>query len=232
MERLPDVLEKPTIKRLDIALTTVDGSVNHDMVIAAHEARQFSTGGRHPHYRVVGGSDPRAGRTIYVGRRDGGKFLRCYEKGFELIKDVPDTFRKHVHSIQMDGHGWSDVTKVYRVEVEFKSGDGYVVPWSSVCSGRDSAFAGAYPFLASLLPGQLPVKMTRLPDLKPRLALASALENCRKSYGGILRAAFEAYGGDIARVWAAVCAEEPSASLVEAGVLTVDHMPKHARETV
>jgi DNA relaxase NicK len=232
MERLPDVLEKPTIKRLDVALTTVDGSVNHDMVIAAHEARQFCTGGRHPHYRVVGGSDPRAGRTIYVGRRDGCKFLRCYEKGFELIKDVPDTLRKHVHSIQMDGHGWSDVTKVYRVEVEFKSGDGYVVPWSSVCSGRDSAFAGAYPFLASLLPGQLPVKMTRLPDLKPRLALASALENCRKSYGGILRAAFEAYGGDMARVWAAVCAEEPSASLVEAGVLTVDHMPKHARETV
>ena len=230
IERLPDCLQKPDIKRLDIALTTVDGSVNHDMVIAAHEARQFGNGGRHPHYRVVGGSDPRAGRTIYVGRRDGGKFLRCYEKGFELVKLVPETWRKSITQIEVDGHGLSDIEKVYRVEVEFKAGDGYVIPWSSVCSGRDAAFTGAYPFTASLLPGQLPVKQVRLPDIKPRLALASALENCRKSYGGILRAAFEAYGGDMARVWSAVCAEEPSQSLLEAGVLTVDHGHVRARE--
>lgn len=223
IERLPESLEGADIKRLDIALTTTDGSVNHDMVIAAHVARQFCNGGRHPHYRVVGGSDPRAGRTIYVGRRDGGKFLRCYEKGFELVKLVPETWRKLITQIEVDGHGLSDIEKVYRVEVEFKAGDGYVIPWAAVCSGRDAAFAGAYPFTASLLPGQVPVTPKRLPDVRPRLALAAALENCRKSYGGILRAAFEAYGGDMARVWSAVCAEEPSRALVEAGVLTVDH---------
>jgi hypothetical protein len=137
---------------------------------------------------------------------------------------VPETWRKSINQIEVDGHGLADVDKVYRVEVEFKSGDGYVVPWASVCSSRDAAFAGAYPFTARLLPAQLPVKSVRLPDLRPRLALAAALENCRKSYGGILRAALDAYGGDLPKVWAAVCGEEPSQSLIEAGVMTVEHV--------
>jgi DNA relaxase NicK len=225
VETLPALLDKPTVRRLDIALTTYEGEITHDMVIQAHDDKRFGTGGRHPFRRVITSDDQWAGRTVYVGRREGAKFLRCYEKGLEMIsKGVAAGVPKSATlRAQFDYHGWADPFKVYRVEVELKPVDDQVVPWLACYTQRDSVFAGCYPWLESLMPGAKPVQCERLPEVAPKVALASALENCRRSYGAIIRAALQAYGGDEARVLRAIASEEPARALIEAGVLTVVH---------
>ena len=228
VECMPALVEQASIRRLDIAFTTYQGEVTHEMVINAHDAQQFGNGGRHPFRRVITSDDRWAGRTVYVGNRAGAKFLRCYEKGLEVISKALATGFKPSDSLmcEFDGYGYADPLKVYRVEVELKPVDCQVVPWSAVCSERDSVFAGAYPFCASLLPGAMPVVCDRLPDVAPRRALANGLENCRRSYGAIIRAALLAYGGDADRVMRAIASDEPAKALIEAGVLTVDHVAR------
>lgn len=220
---LVDILKEASLRRCDLALTTYNGSVNHEMVIAAHEARQFGTGGRHPHYRVLGGSDPRAGRTIYVGTREkSAKYLRAYEKGFETLqKHVPFSIRDMVKTIEFSGHGHAAIEDVYRVEVEFKATDEKVLPWTMV-TARDDYFAGAYPFCAALLPGAPERRVQSMPDFGARMELLSQLENVRRSYGRILRTAAMAFGSEQA-VLDIVMSDAPSDRLVAAGVLTVVH---------
>ena len=79
-----EALPSAQIRRLDIALTTWDGSIGHDRVVGAHKAGRFATGGRPPDLQQITSSNERAGRTCYVGSRKGDKFFRAYEKGFEL----------------------------------------------------------------------------------------------------------------------------------------------------
>lgn len=223
MAGLVYVLEGPaSIMRLDVAFTTHHGEVTHEDVIAAHGRREFGTGGRHPEYREVRGSDPRAGRTIYVGKREAGKFLRCYEKGFEMLKEVPAALRDKVTGVELDGVGMVDPAKVYRVEVEFKDRDDRVVPWTAI-TARDDYFAGAYPFCASLLPDAAPRRVQPMPDFSSKMALASAIDNCRRSYGRIIKAAALAYGNDMERLFSMLTHEKPAQHLVDAGVLLVDH---------
>lgn len=216
-EALPDALGEAEIKRLDIALTTYGGEVTHDMVLAAHDRGEFSSGGRQPHYRVIGGSDPRAGRTIYVGKRAAAdKMLRCYEKGFELLTHLPESMRAGVSHIN-----GCPVDQIYRVELELKAETKHI-RWQSI-GQRDEVFAGAYPFCASLMPGVAHVKLETFPDFKPVVAMETALDHCRRAYGGIIRAAILAHGGDAEKVLERIAATAPSRALIEAGVLTCAH---------
>jgi DNA relaxase NicK len=216
-EGLRDHLVESEIRRLDIALTTFKGEVTHERVIDAHARGKYSSGGRQPHYRVIGGSDPRAGRTIYVGKREGSdKMLRCYEKGFEMLRRVPECIRSTVTHI--DG---SQVESIYRVELELKAETKFI-PWTALMA-RDEVFAGAYPFCAELLPDAAHIKLQTLPDFKPRADLETALDHCRRAYGGIIRAALLAHDGDLAKVLERVSSPEPSRALIEAGILTVQH---------
>jgi len=203
------------IKRLDIALTTMLGQVTDQSIVEAYEAGMFTSGGRPPEMRSITSSDPRAGKTRYIGSRQSHKFLRCYEKGFELIKDVPFLKATATHI------GEHKVEDIYRVELEMKDVD-KVIPWEAI-NGRDEVFAGAYPFCAALLPGVPHWRMLGLPDLKPKAALETALNHCRVAYGPTLRAALMAFDGDSSKLLQRVLAETPSQALVEAGVLTVYH---------
>lgn len=220
-ERLPDVLGESEIRRLDIALTTYHGEINHDMVIAAHGQGLFSSGGRQPHYRVIAGSDPRAGRTIYVGKRAASdKMLRCYEKGFEMLRLVPESIRSSVTHINQDR-----VEEIYRVELELKP-ETKRISWSAIRQ-RDEVFAGAYPFCAGLLPGVEHVRLEALPDIKPVMTLERSIDNCRRAYGGALAAAILAFGGGPEaeeKVLQLITSPTPSRRLIEAGVLTCDHV--------
>lgn len=215
---LVDTLEEAEIKRLDIALTVFEGEINHDLVIAAHGRNEFCSGGRQPHYHMIGGgSDPRAGRTIYIGKRaDSNKMLRCYEKGFEMLKSVPETMRRGVTHIN-----GALVEKIYRVELELKANEKYI-HWPCITQ-RDEVFAAAYPFCASLLPGVSHVKLESLPDFRPIMALETSLDHCRRAYGPILRAALLAHGGDREKVFNRILSSMPSTALIDAGVLTVEH---------
>jgi len=213
---LQNVLTQASIKRLDIALTTYNGEVTDLRILEAHQSGQFTAGGRPPVMTHIGSTDPRAGRTRYIGSRKSHKFLRCYEKGFELLKDMPRSQRDSVTDI-----GGHLVENIYRVELELKDVD-KLIPWEAI-SGRDSIFASAYPFCAELLPN-LPIwRMANLPDFKARASIDTAADNCRTSYGRTLRALLMVNRGDKAATLDMVLAAQPSDRLVESGALTIDY---------
>ena len=229
-ENLPNVLLEAEINRIDIALTTQKNEVNDAIVVAAHEAGKFTCGGRPPVMESRLSSDPCGGRTRYIGKRSNHKFLRCYEKGWELLKDLPENaqFIKKIPDLMLefDGYGMANPQDVYRVELELKNVDKFI-PFT-VIGRRDHVFAGAYPFCAELLPGAQHWVMQELPSFKPRAGLLKSLENAFLSYGGIIKAAHLAYGGDDAallKIGKLIMANEPSRRLVDSGVLSVDHEP-------
>lgn len=209
IEELPSA----ELRRLDVALTTWDGEVTHEDVVKAHTAGRFITRGRPPAMRQITSSDPRAGRTCEIGTREkAAKFMRCYEKGFEMAgKSVGEV-------THIDGKRVEDI---YRCEVEFKAAN-VEIPWE-VVERRDHYFAGAYPFCADVLPNVESDVMMRRPDRAPQADLALALANCRNQFGSILYTALRAYQGDMTAVWDKVVGDHHSQALLEAGVLLVDH---------
>ena len=172
VEKLP----MAQVRRLDLALTTWRGEVGHDRVVRAHGAGRFITRGRPPHLRQITSSDPRAGRTCYIGKREESeKFMRCYEKGFELVAKMG---RQPGDVTHIDGFKVEDI---YRCEVELKA-QSEAIPWE-VIERRDQYFAGAYPFCADILPGIEADILQRRPERAPQTDLAVALENCRIQFG-------------------------------------------------
>lgn len=199
------------LRRADIALTTWRGEVTHDQVVNAHEAGRFTHKGRPPNMRTITNSDPTAGRTVYIGQRTADKFLRCYEKGYELAAKSPGL--THV-----DGFPIADI---YRTELELKAST-TDLPWE-VIHRRDQYFAGAYPFCADILPGVEADILQRRPERAAQRDLAAALANVRVQYGATLFTALHAYHGDIGAVWDLVVGDKHNQALLEAGVLLVDH---------
>lgn len=205
------------VRRLDLALTTWKGEVDHHQVVQAHTDGRFITKGRPPKLQQVISSDPRQGRTCYIGEREkSDKFMRCYEKGLQLANTyggkLPGTIT-HISDCRVED--------IYRCEVELKASN-QDIPWE-VIERRDQYFAGAYPFCADILPGIESDILKRRPDREPQVSLAAALENCRVQFGPTLYTALMAYGGDMTAVWDKVVGREHSRPLLEAGVLLVDH---------
>ena len=209
LERLPEA----QVRRLDIAATTWNGEIRHNMVVEAHTQGRFMTGGRPPDLQQITSSNDRAGRTCYVGRRTSDKFFRAYEKGFELAAKCRGTEVTHI-----DGHPLEDI---YRCEVELKA-ENTPIGWD-VIERRDQYFAGAYPFCADVLPGIEADILMRRKERAPQTDLAVALENCRIQFGPILYTALRAYHGDIGAVWDKVIGDHHCDALTNAGVLLVDH---------
>lgn len=210
-----EALPSAEIRRLDIALTTWAGEVTHERVVQAHADGRFVTRGRPPAMQTITSTDPRAGRTCYVGKREkADKFFRAYEKGFELASKCP----RIGEVTHIEG---SPVEDIYRCELELKA-ETTPIPWE-VIERRDQYFAGAYPFCADVLPGVEADILKRRPERAPQTELAAALENCRIQFGPTLFTALRAYHGDMTAVWDKVIGDHHAQHLVEAGVLLVDH---------
>jgi len=212
-----EALPSAQLRRLDLALTTWNGELNHGQVVAAHTAGRFITGGRPPALRQIISSDLRAGRTCEIGTREkSDKFMRCYEKGFQLAAKYASRLPGELTHI--DGKRVDDI---YRCEVEFKAvcTD---IPWE-VIERRDQYFAGAYPFCGDVLPGVEADILMRRPQRAPQIDLQAALDNCFIQYGPTLYTALRCYGGDIGAVWDKVVGKHHNKQLVEAGVLLVEH---------
>lgn len=200
------------IRRLDIALTTWNGQVSHDLVVNAHSRGRFGTGGRNPDLQQITSSNPIAGKTCYIGNRKSDRFLRAYEKGYEMNAKAGGNLT------HIDGHRIEDI---YRTELELKA-SATVLPWSLI-ERRDEYFAGAYPFCAELLPEVDADVLQRRPDREPQTDLSTALANIKTQYGATLFTALHSYGGDMTTVWDKIIGTEHSKPLLEAGVLLVDH---------
>ena len=213
--RRVEEMESAQLRRLDIALTTWEGQITHDMVVQAHTAGRFTIR-RPPELRQITSSDPRAGRTCYIGKRDADKFMRCYEKGFEMAAKYASRVPGEVMRV-----GENAVGDIYRCEGEFKA-TATDIPWE-VIERRDQYFAGAYPFCADILPGVEADILMRRPEREPQIDLKAALDNCRIQFGPTLFTALTAYHGDIMAVWDKVIGKQHNQTLLEAGVLLVDH---------
>jgi phage replication initiation protein len=212
LEQLPDC----QIRRLDVALTTWDSEVGHDMVVKAHQEGRFITRGRPPVLTQITSSSERAGRTCYIGQREkSDKFARCYEKGYELAAKMPMFGSKVTH---IEGH---PIEGIYRCEMEFKAVKSDI-PWD-VVKRRDQYFAGSYPFFGDVLPNVDSDILHRRPERGIQADLALALENARIQYGPTLYTALRAYRGDIGAVWEKIVGDHHSQPLIEAGVLLVEH---------
>lgn len=203
-------------RRLDLALTTWSNEVTYEQVIDAHGRGRFTTRGRTPELRELLSSDPRAGRTAYVGQRKSDKFLRAYEKGFQLEKAYPE----HMRGAGFCVSGYPS-EGIFRNEVEFKAAE-RPIPWECI-DRRDEYFAGAYPWCADILPGVDADILQRRPERAPQTDLAVALANCRTQWGATIFTALHAYHGDMGAVFEKLCGKEHNKALVEAGVLLVDH---------
>ena len=210
-----EALPASELRRADVALTTWRGEITHGHVLAAHAAGRFTTRGRPPTMRQIISSDPNDGRTIYIGKRDADKFLRCYEKGLELCGKFGLAVDENTCIDGCPVHG------IYRIEAEFKAKDS-VVPWELVAQ-RDQYFAGCYPYLAELLPGVEADILMRRPDRAPQLELQAALRNVRAQYGATLFTALTCFHGDVGRLMEEIVGREHNKAMVEAGVLNVDH---------
>lgn len=211
-----EALPSAQLRRLDVALTTWEGQVTHDQVVKAHTAGRFTIR-RPPKLQQILSSDPRAGRTCYIGERErSDKFMRCYEKGFELAAKYAGRLPGELTHI--DGKRIEDI---YRCEVEFKA-TGTDIPWE-VVERRDQYFAGAYPFCGDVLPGVESDILMRRPQRAPQTDLQAVLDNCRIQYGPALYTALRAYHGDMTAVWDKIVGDHHSQALIEAGVLLVEH---------
>ena len=214
---LVEALPRAEIRRLDIALTTWDSEIGHDLVVDAHTASRFCSGGRPPALQQITNSDPRAGRTCNIGKREGAdKFFRGYEKGFELVGKLPPSLGDAC--THLEGH---PVEGIYRCEVELKA-ENRPIPWECI-ERRDQYFAGSYPFCADVLPGVEADILMRRPERAAQTELAAALQNLKVQWGQTLFTALAAYGGDMTAVWDKVVGKGHNVALVEAGVLLVDH---------
>lgn len=208
-----EALPSAQLRRVDIALTTWRGEVTHERVVDAHTAGQFTTGGRPPNLRQIISTDPRAGRTCYVGSREWDKFFRAYEKGYELAAAFPAGTVTHIEGFPVED--------IYRCELECKAA-GQDLPWAMV-GQRDQYFAGAYPFCADLLPEVQPDILQRRPERTPRNELAAAFAHLRAQWGDVIFTGLAAHHGDIGAVMAKIIGRKHSQRLLEAGVLLVDH---------
>lgn len=208
IEQLPQA----QLRRLDIALTTWEGQITHNMVINAHAAGRFTKGGRPPNLQQIISSDERAGKTAYVGNRKADMFFRGYEKGYEMASKGPGIVT-HINK--------HPVEDIYRCEIELKASTRELT-WDLI-ERRDQYFAGSYPFCSDMLPGIEADILERRKDRAPQTDLAAALENVRIQYGNTLFTALVAHGGDMTTVWDRIIGREHNKALLEAGVLLVDH---------
>lgn len=240
MDVCTDQLSTFELKRVDVALDRFDGSHWHE-VDEAWKAGEFSPpgGGKKPKAKPIDSRRPEDGRTYYVGNRESAKFYRGYEKGLQLLgpqisaaqERDPEGFdfasmffREDVRIENEDGEAKLVTFALrdwWRDEVEFKPVDN-PLPLDLV-EERDQYFAGAFPYLARVLPTADAHPLITRRERMPQLELAKLLETVRHQYGNSLFTALHAYHGDIGAVWSKIVGRKHSQALLAAGVLLVDH---------
>lgn len=206
-------------KRVDIALTTCDGSVSIKTVEAAHASGGFRSGGRNPKMKEVRSSCVTDGQTRYIGQREQPKFLRAYEKGYQLANEFALRLKSHGGArIEVEGMKIDDkpVQDIFRVELELKP-EPELFPMD-VMTNRDAYFSGAYPYLSTLVESK-PQTFQLTAQRQAVAQMDAALMECRRQYGDILFTALAVHQGDITAIWDKIIGQKHSKSLLAAGVL-------------
>jgi len=160
-----NVLEKPRITRIDIALDFFNGEVNHDSVIKAYEDGAFKPANafKKPTIKTEGsvsGEGINLGRTVYIGNKKSSKFIRCYEKGLERFSKLTQDLEEEVKASYLANLANLECSEFeptapetslldwYRLEVQYGNADRELT--IDVLTNRDNYFSGAYPYLEDL----------------------------------------------------------------------------------
>lgn len=226
-------LDGYSVKRVDIAYDTFDTSKGFDATLEAYRHGGFNTGGRPPKCEPMKPERFEDSAIIRIGNRERDKYYRGYEKGKEQlgpqISAVAD--REDFDITEWASHGTALIQggKVvhertldwFRHEIELKPKSGPLP--EDVIDRRDQYFAGAYPYLGTLLKDVDAQAFTVRRDVSQKLALAVSLESLRLQWGNTLYTALEAYEGDVGAVWELIVGKKHCQALIEAGVLLVDH---------
>lgn len=205
-------------KRVDIALTTKDASVSIETVRDAWKADGFVTGGRRPNLREIVSSQRTDGQTLYIGERTSPKYVRAYEKGYQLAKKFSLFLKAHKGGIEAECVTLDHVpvADIFRIEVEFKP-DPDLFP-ADLMINRDSYFSGAYPYLAQLVTAK-PDTFRLTAQRKAISELDAALMEMRRQWGDVLFTALVLHEGNITAIWDQIVGTKHSQTLLDAGVL-------------
>lgn len=130
----------------------------------------FNQNGRPPKAVLIDDLESGDGKTLYVGSRKSGKYLRFYEKG----KQLGSAFSKWV-----------------RVEVEFRN-KGRVIPWDALTRTGDY-LAGAYPCLAYLSAAQSKIRTI---SKSGKITLTAATIQLQKTGGKLIDLLMKLHGED------------------------------------
>lgn len=219
------------LKRGDIALDTFDTSKGFDSTLAAYRVGGFNTGGRNPKCEPMKPERWEDSAIIRIGNRERDKYYRGYEKGKQLLGPMISAARqKQKEDFELDQ--WVDHLTVvsegdepvafptldwFRHEMEFKPKSGPLP--EDLIDRRDQYFAGAYPYLGTLLEGVESQAFVVKRDRAAMIELDRALECIRSQYGSILFTALTVHNGDVGALMDKIIGKKHSKSLLEAGVL-------------
>lgn len=240
MDSCTDGLTGFELKRVDIALDRFDGSHWSEVDQAWHDGLFCPPGGgKKPKAKPIDSRRPEDGRTYYVGSRESAKFYRGYEKGMQILgPQIIAAEQKNPGAF--DAQAWFETEGIrmvteqgkksvqtfnyadwWRDEVEFKPVN-QPLPLDIV-ENRDQYFAGAFPYLAQVLPAVEPQAFVTRRERMPQLELAMALNTIQRQYGNTLFTALHAYHGDMGAVWDQIIGKKHNKALIDAGVLMVEH---------
>lgn len=195
-------------RRVDIALDTYQREVTHDTVVEAYREGQFSVTNHTPAMRLILNEDRYDGQTVYVGKRQSGKFFRGYEKGYELASKNPGLRVTHIDEIPIEDF--------YRLEIELKAKEGPLP--TDLIAQRDNYFSGAYPYLQSVLDAE-PKTYSQSREKAIQRTVEETMAQIRLQYGPSLYTLLQAFDGDVLSLFKKICGSKHNDDLVAAGAL-------------
>lgn len=200
-----NLLKSPTVKRIDIALDTFNGEISIEQVIEDHKNLKFkaTNAPKNPKITPYGTLQPdgtNPGRTIYIGSLQSSKFIRFYEKAYEIFKrelnnDDPNASPTTLGikklfanggEIEIEGFNQDkaiDIRKWVRAEIEFKSGN-CEIPLD-ILVNQDQYFSGAYPYCKEILEMTDGKKPNRLMT-EDELSLEVRIKNIKAIAGSLI----------------------------------------------
>lgn len=149
------------ITRLDICFDDYDGEYSIDRISQMYDESAFVKMGRPPKSTMFGNWKDGCERTFAVGRRDGAKYWRSYEKGHQLGKE---------------NSPW------VRHEVEFSRCKGWEPPFEFLID-TDSAFAWSYKFCSDMIGGAEPACVVRQNAEKGKVSIEATVSTLKVQYG-------------------------------------------------
>lgn len=178
-------MDSPTVKNIHIAYDVFDGSLTIEGVNEAHSQFRFknSKSYKNPLITPYGQIQPdgyNPGRTVYIGSKSSNKFIRFYEKAYEMFKDFLTSEEVMMQEVRemtaksiANGDTYIDplinkgqefvLNQWVRAEIEF-SDTNCIIPLD-ILLNHDDYFSEAYPYTKDLLAvaeGKL------VPRLKPK----------------------------------------------------------------